>query len=62
MDQLPAIAEILTNHGLSATEMELTEPGFGATFVYWSFVGAMDAFLLLLVVHFADYVWKTLRR
>jgi hypothetical protein len=39
----------------------MTEPGLGASFVYWSFVLAMDTFLALLVIHFAGYVWKKLR-
>jgi hypothetical protein len=41
--------------------MESIEPGFGASFVYWSYALAIDAFLLLLVARFAGYVWKELR-
>ena len=33
-----------------------------ASFVYWSFVLAMDAFLFLLVALFAGHVWKELNR
>jgi len=39
----------------------MTGPGLATAAFAWGFVVAFNAFLLLLVAHFAGYVWKKLR-
>jgi hypothetical protein len=40
----------------------MTGPGLATATLTWGFVLAVNTFLLLLVAHFAGYVWKELRR
>jgi len=42
--------------------MELTGPGIVTAVGAWSVVIAFDTFLLLLVTHFAGFVWKNFER
>jgi len=42
--------------------MELTGPGIATAVGAWSIVIFFDTFLLLLVTHFAGYVWKNFER
>jgi hypothetical protein len=40
---------------------EMTGPGLATAAFAWGFVVAFNAFLFLLVLHFAGFVWKSFR-